>query len=300
MAEFAQKMQDRPDFFRFNPDDPTLAGMSDAEKWTTHVSRVLNEVRGLKAKTGSLGAVWQDPENAAISAIDRHMAGLFSREMFPDEKAFKAWEKATTAKYNKDRPKSAHVKTVDELRAAPGGRGVFVDEALRYVNALPTAATRSKKTGELNPRIPSALAQTDWVSGEPEKMQLIQGAYPRALEANAQRAADAGQGLFSSQWMLWDRLRGRLEPHEILFPGLEKLPRMSMDQMRRVRGDLSSAGYMAAEGGVKPLPSASRAGYFAVPATAVGASLLSPPGEAQASDLSQAEMDELDRMMGVR
>jgi hypothetical protein len=78
--------------------------------------------------------------------------------------------------------------------------------------------------------------------------------------------------------MLWDRIRNRLEPHEIMFPGLEKLPRMSMDQMRKVRKDLKDAGYMSGtkvmdeETGelsklapARPLPSASRAGYFAVP-----------------------------------
>lgn len=72
--------------------------------------------------------------------------------------------------------------------------------------------------------------------------------------------------------MNWDRIRNRLEPHEILFPGLEQVPRMSLDQMKTVTKDLSKAGYMAAEGGVRPLPSASRAGYFAIPgAAALGA-----------------------------
>lgn len=288
IAEFAQKMQDRPDFFRFNPNDNTLGGMSDAEKWSTHVSRVMNEIRGLKAKTGSLATVWQDPQNAAISAIDRHMAGLFNRQMFPDQKEFAAWERATVAKYNKGRPKAERVKTIDELRAAPGGRGVFVDNALAYVNNLPAAKTRAAKTGEFNPRIPMPLRETDWVGGEPAQMQMIQGAYPRALEANAARAAQEGQGLFSNQWMLWDRIRNRLEPHEVLFPGLEKLPRMNMEQMRRVRGDLSKAGYMAAEGGVRPLPNASRAAYFSLGAAAPAAGLLGmSPEEAAAAEIEQ-------------
>jgi hypothetical protein len=62
--------------------------------------------------------------------------------------------------------------------------------------------------------------------------------------------------------MLWDRIRNRLEPHEILYPGLEKLPRMSLEQMRKVRDDLSKSGYMAESGTVEQLPSASHAGYF--------------------------------------
>lgn len=95
--------------------------------------------------------------------------------------------------------------------------------------------------------------------------------------------------MFSSQWMLWDRIRGRLEPHEVLFPGLEKLPRMNMPQMRRARGDLSGAGYMAAEGTVRPLPSASRAAYFSLApamAGAGGAGLMAmTPEEAAAAEL---------------
>jgi hypothetical protein len=98
---------------------------------------------------------------------------------------------------------------------------------------------------------------------------------------------EAGQSTFASQWMLWDRIRSRLEPHEIMFPGLERLPRMSMDQMRRVRADLAKAGYMSSSkqideatgmpklNPVRALPSASRAGSFALPAgIALGLPLL--------------------------
>jgi len=264
LAEMTQKMRDRPDFYRFDPADNTMSGMSDSEKWATFVTRVMNETRGLKAKTGSLGTVWQDPENAAISAIDRHMATLFRNDMFPDAQTQADWEQNLIGKYNMERP-DAKVSTIDELQAAPGGRGMFVDAALAYVNNLPSAKTRVKKTGEFNERIPEAIRETNWISGEPTDMEMIQGPYVRALEANQARASQDGQGLFSSQWMLWDRIRNRLEPHEVLFPGLEKLPRMNMDQMRRVRQEHSDAGYMAAEGGVKPIQNPSRAAYFSLP-----------------------------------
>lgn len=272
IGEMTQKMRDRPDFYRFNPNDNTMGGMSDSEKWSTFVSRVLNETRGLSAKTGSLATVWQDPQNAAISAIDRHMATLFRDDMFPDEAAKQAWGEKTVRMYNRLHPDTP-ISSIEELDAAPGGRTVFVDSALAYVNNLPEAKTRVAKTGDFNPRVPEALQNTNWISGEPEKTAMIQGPYVRALEANQARASEEGQGLFSNQWMLWDRIRHRLEPHEILYPGLEKLPRMNMDQMRRVRQDLSDAGYMASEGGVRPLPSASRAGYFSV-APVGGAALL--------------------------
>ncbi len=281
IAEFTQKMRDRPDFFRFNANDPSFAGMSDAQKWATHVERVLNETRGLKAKTGSLSTVWQSPEDAAISAIDRHMVTKFRGDLFDDPAKRATWENTVVDRFNKDRGTS--VQSMDEMLNTTGGRGHFVEQALAYVNNLPAANMRVAKTGEFNERIPQALRETNWVGPEPKKVEMIQGPYVKALEANAAAANEAGQGLFSNQWMLWDRIRGRLEPHEIMFPGLEKLPRMSMGQMQRVRDDLSNAGYMAAEGTVRPLPSASRAGYFAFPA-AVGAGsygLLGNPNEDQ-------------------
>lgn len=275
LAEFAQKMKDRPDFFRFNPDDPSLAGMSDSEKWATHVGRVLNEVRGLKAKTASLASVWQDPENAAISAIDRHMATKFRSEMFPNRKEARAWEKETIADFNNGKAKKERVKTIDDLLEAPGGRGHFVDRALAYVNNLPSSTMRIKKTGEYNPAVPKGLRDVNWVGKEPEKVQVVSGPYVRALEANQAEADKAGQSLFANQWMLWDRIRNRLEPHEILFPGLEKLPRMNLEQMKAVQRAHADRGYLAAEGAVRPEPNPSRLGYFAVPIAggAVGSEL---------------------------
>jgi hypothetical protein len=233
--------------------------------------------------------VWQSPEDAAISAIDRHMATKFRDEMFPSEEVKNAWHAKTIDKFNAARPDTP-VSSIDEMFSTPGGRGHFVDNALAYVNNLPGGNTRVAKTGEYNPRIPQGLKNVDWPGGEPKHMEWIGGPYTRALEANAEEAKNAGQGLFSNQWMLWDRIRNRLEPHEILFPGLENLPRMSLDQMKRVTKDLSDAGYMAAEGAARPLPSASRAGYFAIPpAVAGGAAAMAVPDDAAAAEAPVAE-----------
>ena len=279
ISEMMQKLQDRPDFYRFDSNDNTMSGMSEAEKWGTFVTRVLNETRGLKAKTGSLATVWQQPGKAAISAIDRHMATLFRKDMFPSDKERRSWETALVKKFNKDQPKGEKVKSIDALLKAKGGRGVFVDNALAYVNKLPSAKTRSAKTGEFNERIPEAVRNTNWISDEPSEMQVIQGPYVRALEANQARANADGQSLFSSQWMLWDRIRKRLEPHEILYPGLEQLPRMSMPQMREVNKRHSEAGYKAAEGTVEPVANPSQLGYFANASAPVGLLAAQPSTE---------------------
>jgi hypothetical protein len=251
MAEFAQKMQDRPDFFRFNPQAERYADMSDPEKWAAFVTEVMNETRGLSAKTGSLATVWQDPANAQISAIDRHMATLFTDEMFPSVQERDRWASNLINKFNDET--GSNVSSLEELQATPGGRGAFVDAALAYVNRKQGVQTRNARTGEFNERVPEYLKQTPWVSAEPEKLGLIGSAYTRALEANAANAARDNQAIFPSQWMYWDRQRTRLEPHEVLFPGLERLPRMSQEQARAAAAAHSGAGYNAASGTVRPV-----------------------------------------------
>jgi hypothetical protein len=61
---------------------------------------------------------------------------------------------------------------------------------------------------------------------------------------NDQIAKQHGLGLFGSQWMEWDRIRHRLEPHENMFPGLERIPAMSKEQLRSVRQEHSQSGHM--------------------------------------------------------
>lgn len=268
MAEFAQKMEDRPDFYRFDPNAERYSGMSDPEKWAGFVTEVMNETRGLSAKTGSLATVWQDPANAQISAIDRHMATLFKDDMFPSDAERDKWSKSLISKFNEQT--GSNVSTLDELQATPGGRGAFVDAALAYVNRQKGVKTRSAKTGEFNAAVPDYLRSTDWISGEPDQLGLIGSAYTRALEANAANAARDGQAIFPSQWMYWDRQRARLEPHEVLFPGLERLPRMSQDQaLGSVRAH-SDAGYNAASGTVRPVAKPGSLATFAIPGAAVG------------------------------
>ena len=88
-------------------------------------------------------------------------------------------------------------------------------------------------TGEINPNIPAHLQAAQWVR-EPEKVNVMGQAYKRALDVNQKIADENGLNLFMSQWMEWDRIRNRFEPHENMFPGLSKVPAMSMDQLRAV------------------------------------------------------------------
>jgi len=265
IAEMAQMMRDKPDFFRFKGEGEGAKGAP--EQWLNFVNRIGSQVPGLSAKTGSLATVWQDPANAAISAIDRHMATEFKGNLFDNPAQEKAWQENVLSKFNEGKPKDKQVSTFEDMLAAPGGRGVFVDNVLAHVNNHGNTTFRSARTGEINPNVPEAMANVDWVK-EPEKVMKIAPAYLKALDENESIARQNNQGLFANQWMLWDRIRNRLEPHEVLFPGLEKLPRMDMPQMKDVRDLHSDLGYMAAEGAVKEGKNPSGLAYFTVPPAA--------------------------------
>jgi hypothetical protein len=96
--------------------------------------------------------------------------------------------------------------------------------------------------GDVNPSIPEHLKNVDWVS-EPETVYKMGEAYRRALDVNDRFARENGLGLFGSQWMEWDRIRRRLEPHENMFPGLERMPAMSREQLRAVDAEHSASGH---------------------------------------------------------
>jgi len=273
---FAQRMLDTPEFYRFDPKN-FPENYTPAEQWASHVERVYNATPGLKAKTGSFGAVWQSPKDAAISAVDRHIAGALHGSMFPDEAARAAWENRVINKFNADKAGKKNftpVSSIEELRKTPGGLGAYTDAAMSYVNATPTANFRNAKTGELNPRLSETLKSAQWPGGvEPKTAELLSPAYSRVLDENARMAADKGQGLFSNQWFNWDPLRKRVEPHGIMFPGLEKLPRMSLQQMKDVAKVYSDAGYLS-KGAVRPLTSAAKAAFFGVPLAIAAPQLL--------------------------
>ncbi len=306
LAETAQRLGVDPDFFRFRGADE--GGKTSAENWANFVERLANQTPGLSAKTGSFGAVWQNPKGANISAVDRHMAGMFTSEMFPSREAYDKFQADSLAKYNKEAKKKA-----DSYAKIPQTKRN--DYMFSYLNNTPNTKMRLKPekgsnsgVGAINPKVPEHLREdmAKWID-EPEYVAQISDAYRRVLDANAEHANAAGQSIFGSQWMLWDRIRNRLEPHEVMFPGLEKLPRMSMDQMHTARRALSDAGYMSGskddEGlqAVRELPSASMGGYFSHPAATAGGAAIG----AGALYKTQKEREEaerrrslLDRLMG--
>lgn len=274
VAELAQMMRDKPDFFRFKGEGE--GGASPSENWARFVSRVASQVPGLSIKTGSLGSVFQAPREAAISAIDRHMAGKLEADIFenPEERA--AWTKNTLDAFNAKRPADKQVSSLDEMRDS-GGKGEYVDKILGYLNKHPNPQLTTAK-GLPNPNVPAWMHNVDWVK-PPTNVTYPSQPYVRALEANAQSAAQNQQGLFSNQWMTWDKLRNRLEPHEMMFPGLDKLPKMDLPQVRDALAAHGEAGYLGGAANMKPVrpvKNPSSLGYFSLPLVLGGAAAAAP------------------------
>jgi hypothetical protein len=228
----AQLFKKDPEFFRKAPD----------ESWTQAVERISSQLPGLSMKTGSFGTVWQDPANAAISAIDRHMARELDKRggIFADPKERTDWENRSVALWNKREAADAAEKggnpdlaqNFDDLKAKKASDGFMGEMLLDHVGKALTPKFRTAK-GEINPNIPPHLAQAKFPQ-EPETVFKVGKAYKQALDVNQKIANENGLNLFMSQWMEWDRIRNRFEPHENMFPGLSKLPAPSVEQLRAV------------------------------------------------------------------
>ena len=237
LSEFAQLMRQSPEFYRFNKAD--YPGVSDEEAWLTYANRVANQTRGLQTKTAALSGVWQAPEQAQISAVDRWMAKHSMEDMFPDDATKLAWSEKQLFDFNK--MKGTKLTKLRDIEKVKGGPGFLSERALAYVGASKSAKRLIK--GQPNPKIPQALHDTKWITEAPDELTMTNDAYLKALQHQQESATGAGHNLFSHQWYLWDKMRQRFEPHEALFPGLEKLPRMTLDQVRDTRASHSKAGY---------------------------------------------------------
>lgn len=223
VGEMAQMFKENPEFFRKRPD----------EDWGQAVERISSQLPGLSMKTGSFGTVWQDPAHAAISAIDRHMARELEKGggLFEDAAQRAAWEQRGVNLWNKRNPDN-QVTGWSDLLSKRGSDGFVGEMLLDHVGNAATPKFRMAG-GNINPNIPEHLAKADWVR-EPESVFKMGSAYKRALEENQKLADKSGLNLFMSQWMEWDRIRNRFEPHENMFPGLSKTPAPSLEQLRLV------------------------------------------------------------------
>lgn len=220
--------------------DPDWFAKRQGEGWDDLAERTFSQLRGLSGKTGSFGVVFQDPLNAQISAMDRHMASIAGDRIFASPSEAQTFRDRALSLYNRTNPERP-ATNFEELPHA-FVQGEMLNELGKHPERLLRVADRASGERVLNPEIPTRLREENWVS-EPDKATIFGPNYRRALEVNADHAAEHGLGIFPSQWMQWDRKRRRLEPHENMFPGLERADRMSVDQYRGVDAAHRDAGF---------------------------------------------------------
>ena len=351
-----QKLSNVANMARLFLKNPKFFYKKDGEEWGTYVDRVATQVPGFGTKTASFGGVWQDPANAMISAIDRHMAREFADTVVQDPKLKARFGKALSDKFNAELAKSKKeratylrrkrkagddvnklarieedwaekletivdpsmkkAKNLDDVMAqaastspekfarslgqaalaamsarTPKFRVIEKTHSLEYKgNTLSTKSAKaleaklhatgdfsSKKavseyrkanstvesSSEVNPSVAPEVRLAEWIE-EPSKFKIMSEAYAEALKANEAAADRMGIPVFPAQWTLWDRMRLRVEPHEVMFPGLYKLPKMGRGQIQESMEVHKTLGYNRAPLAIKDSGSVdpSRLVYF--------------------------------------
>ena len=257
VARFAKMYLQNPNFFM----------KKKMETWVDFLERVQNQVPGLSSKTGSFSIVWQDPGEAAVSAMDRHMLRIFEKELFKNKEVKSEFERIVVQRWNAQvekadairgaKNKAAHYKSKSTLVRPGAKKAKNLDEVMAQYefgqvgaiymetgfSMISNNAVKYKyKSGEVNPSISVNLKGTKFIV-EPDKVESVSENYMRMLAINEERARQAGLSVFMSQWALWDKARNRFEPHEVMFPGLHKLPRMSFTNLMKARSGHRDVGY---------------------------------------------------------
>lgn len=213
-TELARLLREKPEMFR-PAEGETLRDVA----W-----RVMNQVPGLSVKTASLGVPWTDLAKANTSAVDLHMI----RNNYP--------------RLMQENPRFAERMT--QLREK--NPSLSEEEAAIKIigGGHPSKVYRSKKTGEVNPDVPASLAP-EKLAREPEKYVMPNEFYTDIMGyVDEARGANPAHELFPEQWRLWDRYRGRVEPHEMAHPDWRKLPKMSFNEMQDALTEHKRLGYM--------------------------------------------------------
>jgi hypothetical protein len=251
-----QDMTRVAEFARLFLQDPEFFNKRDSETWVEFTERIGSQVGGVKTKIAAFGGVWQDPVGATIGAADRHIIRRTIDALFTTKKEKSDFSKKMIDSWNdgklqrkgtaKIRPKITY-KDGFEAILDNQGYGFFADYMVKFF--LPDMVEFRLKDGTINPKVPEHLKNTDWIQ-EPKQVGVTSEFYTKAMDQITGTASERGLGVFANQWMEWDRERGRLETHEVMFPGLYKMPRQSMEDALTARKVHKEAGYLAARGGV--------------------------------------------------
>lgn len=202
-AMLAKLLRDKPEMFR-PQEGETLRNVG----W-----RVMNQVPGLSVKTASLGVPWTDLAKANTSAVDLHMIRNGYPRLMREDPEFASRVKGLVDSKARKAPLSEE------------------EAAISVISSHPEWKYRLK-SGELNPNVPPELAP-EKLAYEPEKFTVASPYYRRVMDyIDESRGANPELELFPEQWRLWDRYRGRIEPHEMAHPDWRKLPKQSFTELQ--------------------------------------------------------------------
>ena len=202
-ARLAQLLRDKPEMFR----------PQDGESLREVGWRVMNQVPGLSVKTASLGVPWTDLGKANTSAVDLHMIRNNYKRLMDENPEFATRVQSLVASNARKAPMSEE------------------EAAISVISSHPEWKYRMKG-GELNPNVPAELAP-EKLAYEPDKFTVASPYYRRIMDyVDESRGANPSIELFPEQWRLWDRYRGRVEPHEMAHPDWRKLPRQSFNELQ--------------------------------------------------------------------
>jgi len=234
VSELASMLRQNDQFFRRRPDEPEAS----------YVERLMNQVRGLGPKTGSLGFAMVEPQTSNISAIDRHIADLTREAVRSNAGTRAVYEQQMLNAYNNAQPKSRQAKMYETARRRAGDDADKIEaEQFRNVVSTPQETKfRDAKTGDIRSTVPAHLRNLPFY--EPDKAATIGPMYATALRMIKEGGEPRGIGGFSNQWFDWDFQRSRAEPHAALNPMATTMERMTPEEYKLVRDTFSEAGAM--------------------------------------------------------
>ena len=184
--------------------------------------RVMNQVPGLSVKTASLGIPFADLRHANTSAVDLHMIRNNYKRLMQDSPDF-------AARMESLMKKNPSLSEEDAAISLIGG----THPSLKYRTAK----------GDLNASVPPYLSP-EKLAYEPDKFTTPNQFYEGIMGyVDESRGASPEIELFPEQWRLWDRYRGRVEPHEMAHPDYRKLPRQSFSEMQASLDEHKRLGY---------------------------------------------------------
>ena len=230
----------QPQLARLSRDNPEMFSPGQDEGYQDVARRVMNQVPGLGPKTASLGVPFLDLAKGDTSAVDLHMIRNNMAKLMGDPDLGAAF----TARLGDLTGKKG--ATADTLLALRAGDPIFDKKlekaAIDVVSSHPSAKYRLK-SGELNPNLHPAVAP-EKLAFEPKDATEFGPYYNKIVDyVNKSRGENPDLALFPEQWRLWDRYRGRVEPHEMAHPDIKKLPKMSWEEMQGALGEHKAKGY---------------------------------------------------------